>query len=117
MIARNGLHLALARKISVLLVNDHFAVRKGLAQVIDETTDLELVGEASNGEEALYLSKKLKPDVILMDIKMQAMCGVTVTSLIVQHHDNVRVIGMTMFAEDPDVRRSHDRGRCQWLLA
>lgn len=62
--------------ISVQLVDDHMVVRKGLRLVLGQEDDFSVVGEAERGEEALYLCQKLKPDVILMDAKMDGIGGV-----------------------------------------
>ena len=103
-------------KISILLVDDHMVVRKGLRMVIAETDDLSVVGEAENGEEAIYLSRKLKPDVILMDVKMDGMDGSEVTSVITQHHDKARVIGLSTFADSDNIKRMIDAGARGYLL-
>ena len=70
--------------------------------MIGEAPDMKVVGQACCGEEALYFSQKLNPDVILIDTGLQAMCSVTVTRLITQHHANVTVIGINLFAQDRD---------------
>lgn len=86
--------------IRLLIVDDHLVVRHGLRQLLSEAPDIEIVGEADNGEEALYLCQKLRPDVILMDIRMPGMGGIAATSAIRQYHGAVRVIGLSTFAED-----------------
>ena len=103
-------------KIKILLVDDHMIVRRGLRLVIAEAPDLMVVGEAENGEEAVYLSRKLKPDVILMDVKMDGIDGVEVTSLIAQYHEAVRVIGLSTFADQGTINRMINAGAHGYLL-
>lgn len=86
--------------IRLLIVDDHLVVRHGLRQLLSEAADIEIVGEADNGEEALYLCQKLRPDLILMDIRMPGMGGIAATAAIRQYHGAVRVIGLSTFAEE-----------------
>ena len=72
---------ATKHKIKVLLVDDHPVVRKGLQSCLERQPRLKLVGEASDGEEALAKSRELSPDVVLMDISMPKMNGLAVTEL------------------------------------
>ena len=103
-------------EIKILLVDDHMVVRKGLRMVIAEASDLSVVGEAENGEEAIYLSRKLKPDVVLMDVKMDGMDGTEVTSLIAQHHGAVRVIGLSTFADQHTIETMIHAGARGYLF-
>lgn len=102
--------------IRILLVDDHMVVRKGLALVLGEVPDMEVVGEAENGEEAVFLSKKLKPDIILMDVKMEGMSGKLATQLIVEHHQSVCIIGLSTFANRDIVEGMIDAGACGYLI-
>ena len=72
--------------IRVLLVDDHFLVRKGLCKYLSHHLDIELVGEASDGEEAVKLTDLLNPDVVVMDINMPRMNGIEATSSIIRKH-------------------------------
>jgi DNA-binding NarL/FixJ family response regulator len=102
--------------VRLLLVDDHLVVRKGLVHVLGTEADIEIVGEASSGEEALYLSQQLKPDVILMDIKMEGMGGIDTTRMIVQHHGSAKVIGLSTFASDDIISDMKDAGASGYLL-
>ena len=81
--------------IRVLIVDDHEMVRLGLATFFDTCDDLELVGEAKNGQEAIQLCEVLKPDVILMDVSMPIMDGVTATRLIAKRSPHIRILILT----------------------
>ena len=80
------------RKIKVLLVDDHVVVRMGLKAIVDLENDLEVVGEAANGEDALKLIRQLKPDVAVVDLMMPKMNGVETTSAISQDFKNTKVL-------------------------
>ncbi|MCY0095129.1 response regulator [Hoeflea ulvae] len=84
--------------IRILLVDDHMVVRKGLLHVLDTVDGFSVVAEAENGEEALYLCQKLKPDVVIMDVKMEGVGGIEATRLIARHHPATRIIGLSTFA-------------------
>ncbi len=79
-------------QIRVLIVDGHACVRRGLAAFFDIIGSLTLVGEATNGPEALHLCYMRQPDVVLVDLKTEGMDGVTVTRLIRQYYSNVEVI-------------------------
>lgn len=95
-------------KIRILLADDHMLVRAGLARVIGSRADMEIVGEAENGEEALYLCQKLQPDIVLMDIRMDGMGGVGATEGIRRYHPKIKVIGLSTF---------HDKSTVDAMLA
>lgn len=102
--------------INVLLADDHMVVRRGLRLVLDEAADLHVVGEAESGEEALYLCKKLSPDIILMDVKMHGMGGAKATQMIAQHHPDTKVIALSTFAAQDVVASMFDAGAHGYLL-
>jgi DNA-binding NarL/FixJ family response regulator len=83
--------------IRVLIVDDHAIVRRGIEALLQEVDDIQVVGETDNGLEAISLSKKLEPDVILMDLLLPAMDGVEATRQIVARQPHMRVLGMTSF--------------------
>jgi DNA-binding NarL/FixJ family response regulator len=83
--------------IRVLIVDDHAIVRRGIKAFLQEVDDIQVVGEADNGLEAISLSKKLEPDVILMDLLLPAMDGIEATRQIVARQPHMRVLGMTSF--------------------
>ena len=84
--------MAESTQIRVMLVDDHAMVRRGLAAFLKSKTDLELVGEASNGQEALEACDRVQPDVILMDLMMPKMDGAAATRAIRERWPHVQVI-------------------------
>jgi DNA-binding NarL/FixJ family response regulator len=82
-------------KISVLLVDDHQIVRKGLAVLLQKQHDLEVVGEADDGRSAVELVRKLKPDVVVMDLGLPELSGFEATKRIVAENPDVRVVGLS----------------------
>lgn len=87
-------------KIRVVLADDHTVVRFGLKAVLSTSQDIDVVGEASNGDEAIALAKRLQPDVIVMDITMAGSDGVTATRAVSEHGLASRVLVLTMHAEE-----------------
>ncbi|OII21920.1 response regulator transcription factor [Frigoribacterium sp. MCBA15_019] len=86
--------------ISVLLVDDQELVRRGLGMMFDSTDDLVVVGEASNGDEAVHLTATLVPDVVVMDVRMPGTDGIEATRRIVRGHPSSRVLILTTFDLD-----------------
>ena len=81
--------------IGVLVVDDHRLVRAGLSTLLGATPDVEVVGEAANGEEAVNIADQRSPDVVLMDISMPVLDGVAATRQIVAAHPDTRVVALT----------------------
>lgn len=102
--------------IRVLLVDDHAVVRSGLATFLMAFDDLELVGQASGGEEAVQLSEVLLPDVVLMDLVMPGMDGATATRLIRSAHPDVQVVVLTSFPENALIQKALHAGAIGYLL-
>jgi NarL family two-component system response regulator LiaR len=102
--------------IRVMIVDDHAVVRSGLAAFFAAFPDLELSGEAENGEEALVRCGLLKPDVILMDLIMPGMDGVTATRQIKEKYPDVKVIALTSFQEDDLVQGALQAGAIGYLM-
>lgn len=102
--------------IRVMIVDDHAVVRGGLSKFLQVHKDLELVGEAENGKEAIRLADQLRPDVVLMDLKMPEMDGVAATRELRQRHPNTRVLVLTSFAEDNMVQGALQAGATGYLL-
>src|SRR5687767_4115255 len=86
--------------IRVVLADDHAVVRAGLKAVLGSARDITVVGEASNGREAVALAERLNPDVIVMDLTMDQMDGTAATQEIVQKGLGARVLVLTMHAEE-----------------
>ncbi len=102
--------------IKVLLADDHAVVRSGLAAVLMANDDFELVGEASNGEEAIRLCEKLRPNVVIMDMMMPVMDGVTATAIIREKYPQTSVIALTSFREKELVEGALKAGAISYLL-
>jgi CheY-like chemotaxis protein len=90
---------------TVLLVDDHPVVREGLRLMIDAEHDLTVVGEAGSGAEAIALAESLCPDVILMDLRMPDVDGVTATERILAKLPNTRIVVVTTYESDTDILR------------
>lgn len=104
------------RKIRVLIVDDHFMVRDGLKVFVDVLPDMECAGEASNGEEAIRVCKEVRPDVVLMDLVMPGMDGVSATETIRRQFPETRVIALTSFVDKDLVQRVVRAGATGYLL-
>ena len=103
-------------RIKVMLVDDHAVVRSGLAAFLSVVPDLELIGEAENGDEAVRRCGLLNPDVILMDLMMPVTDGVTATRLIHEKYPAVHVIALTSFPEDDLVQQALQAGATGYLM-
>jgi NarL family two-component system response regulator LiaR len=106
----------ISQTVHVMLVDDHNVVRSGLATFLRAYEDLELVGEAKNGLEALNLCHKKKPDVILMDLMMPEMDGITATRAILEKYPEIKVIAMTSFEDEELVQGVLAAGAISYLL-
>ena len=102
--------------IRVLLVDDHMVVRSGLSTVLSVYDDLKLVGEAGDGEEAIKLCEQLQPDVILMDLLMPKMDGVTAIKAIKASWPQIQIIALTSFKEKEYVEGALKAGANGYLL-
>ena len=102
--------------IRILLADDHMVVRKGVRHVLETEPNLQIIAEAESGEEALYLCKKHKPDIVLMDVQMDGLSGIEATRLLLQHHPEVRVIGLSTFADPKVVSEMMAAGAKGYLL-
>lgn len=102
--------------IRVMLVDDHDMVRRGLAAFLQVKPDLELVGEARDGEEAVAVCRRVRPDVILMDLVMPEMDGAAATRAIKKSWPETKVIALTSFQENALVREVLEAGAIGYLL-
>lgn len=102
--------------IRVMTVDDHGVIRNGLRFSLLAFADLELVGEATNGEQALQLCGELRPDVVLMDMVMPGMSGADATRALLRKHPEVKVIALTSFHESALVRNALQAGAIGYLL-
>jgi two-component system, NarL family, response regulator LiaR len=105
-----------SQMIQVLLVDDHNVVRSGLATFLKAYDDLELVGEAKNGLEAVHLCHQKQPDVILMDLMMPEMDGIAATRAILADYPDIKIIAMTSFEEEELVHGVLAAGAISYLL-
>ncbi len=101
---------------TVLLVEDHALVREGLRSVIGKISGVELVGEASNGRNALEAVRELEPDLVLMDISMPEMNGLEATRRLRDDHPRVRVLILSAHANEEYVYQALRAGACGYLL-
>ncbi len=102
--------------IRILIADDHAIVRQGLRMFLGLDPDLELVGEAANGKEAIELAKNLRPDVVLMDLVMPEMDGIAATENIRRNFPEVEVIALTSVLEDKSVTGAVRAGAIGYLL-
>lgn len=100
----------------VLLVDDHPVVREGLRGMIDAEADLVVVGEAGSGAEAVVMAESLRPDVILMDLRMPDVDGVTATERILAALPGTRIVVVTTYESDTDILRAVEAGAAGYLL-
>jgi DNA-binding NarL/FixJ family response regulator len=103
-------------KISVLLVDDHNLVRRGFRRIVEDEPDMVVVGEASNGAEAVDLAKKLNPQVIVMDCALPQMTGLEATRQILHNSPSTAVLMLSMHSEETWVRQAMDAGARGYLL-
>lgn len=104
------------KKIKLMLVDDQSLIREGLSMLLSFCDDIEIVGEASNGKEAIELVDKLLPDVLLMDIRMPVMNGVEATKIIKEKHPNIKIIILTTFNEDEYIFEGLKNGADGYIL-
>jgi len=103
-------------KITVLLVDDHALVRRGFRRLLEDDTDIQVVGEGSNGEEALRLTTELKPHVIVMDAAMPGTGGLEATRNILARHPKAAIIMLSMHSEETLVRQALNAGARGYVL-
>jgi NarL family two-component system response regulator LiaR len=104
------------KPIRVMLVDDHAVVRSGLSAFLMVYPDLELVGEAESGEEAVARAALLQPDVILMDLVMPGMDGVAATRAIRQKYPHIQIVALTSYKDDNLVQGALQAGAIGYLL-
>jgi DNA-binding NarL/FixJ family response regulator len=102
--------------IRLLLADDHAVVRNGLSQLLGQVEDLEVVGAAANGEEAVALTREQAPDVVLMDLEMPVLSGSEATRRILAERPETRVVVLTSFADRERILDALDAGAIGYLL-
>lgn len=103
-------------KITVLLVDDHALVRRGFRRMLEDETDISVVGEASDGEEAIHLARGLQPRVILMDSALPHVSGLEATRQILTARPASLILMLSMHSEDTLVRQALDAGARGYIL-
>jgi DNA-binding NarL/FixJ family response regulator len=103
-------------RIRVLCVDDHPMVLEGVSSMVGRQPDMELVGTATSGEQAVALFRQLTPDVTLMDLQLPAMSGLEAIRAIRKEHQSARIIVLTIFHGDEDIRRALDAGASTYVL-
>jgi NarL family two-component system response regulator LiaR len=104
------------KSIRILICDDHAVVRRGLRPLVSVKPEMELVGEAVDGEEAVAMAKKLNPDVIIMDLVMPRKDGVTAISEIKKKNHDARILVLTSFSDDKNVFSAIKAGASGYLL-
>jgi DNA-binding NarL/FixJ family response regulator len=104
------------KKITVLLVDDHSLVRRGFRRMLDDESDMRVVGEASNGEEAIQLAKQLHPQVVVMDCALPGMNGLEATRQILESLPGTAVLMLSMHSESTWVRQAIEAGAKGYIL-
>lgn len=102
--------------IRVLCVDDHPLVRKGIAAILANESDIELVAEAADGREAVEVFRRLRPDVTLMDLRMPELDGIGAARAICDEFPNARIIALTSYDGDQDIYRALEAGVRGYLL-
>ena len=106
----------MTERISLLVADDHPVVRAGLRGMLESQPDFEVIGEATTGKEAVQLTDRLHPKVILMDLRMPEMDGVTAISKIKAEHPDIHVLVVTTYDSDADILPAIENGATGYLL-
>jgi DNA-binding NarL/FixJ family response regulator len=104
------------KKITVLLVDDHSLVRRGFRRMLEDEKDIDVVGEAGNGEEAVKLAKELRPRVVVMDCALPGMNGLDATREILEDFPDASVLMLSMHTESTWVRQAIEAGAKGYVL-
>ena len=104
------------KKITVLLVDDHSLVRRGFRRMLEDESDMEVVGEAGDGEESVKLAKQLHPQVVVMDCALPRMNGLEATRQIIEECPDTAVLMLSMHSESTWVRQAIDAGAKGYVL-
>ncbi|MFI5756597.1 response regulator [Streptomyces sp. NPDC051569] len=105
-----------AKTIEVLLADDHPVVREGLCAILESAGGIRVVGQAGSGEEAVSQAAALRPDLVLLDLRMGEMDGVTATGHILRRSPGTRVVIVTTYEDDADILRAVEAGAAGYLL-
>ncbi len=103
-------------RIKVLIVDDHKIMRDGIKAILKPSTDLEVVGETDSGIDAVQLAKRLRPDVVMMDINLQGMSGIEATTEMLRHNPETKVMMLSMFDDEHSVLSAVKAGARGFVL-
>ncbi len=103
-------------KTRILIVDDHALFREGLKMLINHESDMEVIAEAKNGEIAVELAHKLRPDIILMDVKMPVMDGIEATRQIITEMPEMKILALSMYSSDGFLSRMMQAGALGYIL-
>ncbi|MGH2700501.1 MAG: response regulator [Actinomycetota bacterium] len=106
----------MSETIRLVIADDHPVVRDGLRAILDTQPDIDIVGEAGTGAEAVSMARSLHPDLVLMDLQMPELDGASATQLIRTEHEDVHVLVLTTYDTDADISRAVDAGATGYLL-
>jgi DNA-binding NarL/FixJ family response regulator len=104
------------KRTRILLVDDHAVVRQGFKMILDAQSDMEIVGEAANGREAVELAAQLNPDIVVMDVAMPELNGIEATRRVIASDPHIRVIALSMHKDSVYVREILRAGARGYLL-
>jgi len=104
------------RKIRILVVDDHFVVRMGLIGVVNTEPDMEVVGEAADGNQAVEVFGRVKPSLVLMDVRMPIKDGIAATKEIRTRHPDARILMLTTYDGDTEIHRAIQAGARGYVL-
>lgn len=104
------------KKIKILIADDHQVVRRGIFTLLEDENDIEIVGEASDGLEAIDKTKSLRPDIVLLDISMPKLTGIEVAEIISQNHQPVRSLIFSMHNNEEYIMKSVESGAYGYIL-
>jgi DNA-binding NarL/FixJ family response regulator len=102
--------------IRILIADDHYMVRMGLAALVETKPDLQVVGEAADGEQAVEMFKRLRPDLMLMDLRMPLKDGITATREIREQFPDARILMLTTYDGDDDIHKALSAGAGGYVL-
>ena len=108
--------MSVQEAIRVLCVDDHPLIREGIAMMVANEADMELVGEASTGHAAIQMFREQRPDVTLMDLRLPDFSGINALAAVREEFPNARIIMLTTFEGDVEVQRALKAGACGYLL-
>lgn len=106
----------MSEKIRVVLADDHLLVMEGFRDLLSKASNIEIVGEASDGEQAVFLASNRKPDILLMDINMPVLDGISATEKISKLNKNVKVVMLSMHHEERYILMADQAGAVGYLL-